>query len=313
MRALVAGSAKAGEKKCNWRSRLGPTWVCRKLPIDFNQPTMSKNKPINRTPDNALLGVSFGGGTNSTAMLCGFKERGIRPDLITFADTGSEMPHTYEHVEYMNQKVKEWWNLEIVTVRKTYQGKPESLEENCLRMKMLPSLAYGRKGCSQKFKIEPQDRYRKRFMDERGCKEMVLAMGFDIGEPHRLKERPPIDLNKGRVLRFWYPLSDWGWSRKECNAAVCRNKIPTAGKSACFFCPARKRAEILHLKKKHPDLFKRALKIEENAILQTEGRGLGGQSLRWEDVSKQDEEQAKLWDWLDEQDPYHMPCECHSL
>ncbi len=223
------------------------------------------------------------------------------------------MPHTYEHVKIMNEKVKEWWGLEIQTVRKTYQGKPESLEENCLRMKMLPGLAYGTKSCSQKFKIEPQDRLRKRFMDEVGAKEITLAMGFDASEQHRLKERPPVDLKKGRVMRFWYPLAEWGWSRKECNAAVCRNKIPTAGKSACFFCPARKRAEILHLKKKHPELFAKALKIESNAVLQTEGRGLGGQTLRWEDVAKQDEEQAKLWDWLDEQDPYYMPCECHSL
>ena len=45
-----------------------------------------------------VLAVSFGGGTNSTAMLCGFRERGIKPDLIIFADTGAEMPHTYEQI-----------------------------------------------------------------------------------------------------------------------------------------------------------------------------------------------------------------------
>lgn len=37
------------------------------------------------TPKPALLAVAFGGGTNSTAMLCGFRERGIKPDLILFA------------------------------------------------------------------------------------------------------------------------------------------------------------------------------------------------------------------------------------
>ena len=34
--------------------------------------------------------VSYGGGTNSTAMLVGLWERGERPDAIVFADTGGE-------------------------------------------------------------------------------------------------------------------------------------------------------------------------------------------------------------------------------
>ena len=39
-------------------------------------------------------------------MLCGFRNRGIVPKLIIFADTGAEMPHTYKHVEIMRAKVK---------------------------------------------------------------------------------------------------------------------------------------------------------------------------------------------------------------
>jgi len=50
-----------------------------------------------------LLCVSFGGGTNSTAMLIGLWERGIRPDFITFEDTGGEKPHTYKHIEDMQK------------------------------------------------------------------------------------------------------------------------------------------------------------------------------------------------------------------
>jgi hypothetical protein len=36
--------------------------------------------------------VTWGGGVNSTAMLVGMKQRGIRPDRILFADTGGEKP-----------------------------------------------------------------------------------------------------------------------------------------------------------------------------------------------------------------------------
>ena len=40
--------------------------------------------------------VSFGGGTNSTAMIIGMHQNKIPIDLILFADTGGEQPHTYE-------------------------------------------------------------------------------------------------------------------------------------------------------------------------------------------------------------------------
>ena len=42
--------------------------------------------------------VAYGGGTNSTALLVGLLEQKEKPDLILFADTGGEKPHTYEHI-----------------------------------------------------------------------------------------------------------------------------------------------------------------------------------------------------------------------
>lgn len=45
-----------------------------------------KNRPA---PDpNSPIIVSYGGGTNSTAMLIAMVLKGIKPDLILFADTG---------------------------------------------------------------------------------------------------------------------------------------------------------------------------------------------------------------------------------
>ena len=39
--------------------------------------------------------VSYGGGANSTALLVGLHQHRIPVDLILFADTGAEHPHTY--------------------------------------------------------------------------------------------------------------------------------------------------------------------------------------------------------------------------
>ncbi len=46
--------------------------------------------------------VSFGGGTNSAALLIGLYKHKIPIDLITFADTGAEHPHTYQFIEIIN-------------------------------------------------------------------------------------------------------------------------------------------------------------------------------------------------------------------
>lgn len=39
----------------------------------------------------SMIVASFGGGTNSTAMLIGMWERGENVDLILFADTGGDV------------------------------------------------------------------------------------------------------------------------------------------------------------------------------------------------------------------------------
>lgn len=48
--------------------------------------------------------VSFGGGTNSAALLIGLYKHKIPIDLITFADTGAEHPHTYQFIEIINYR-----------------------------------------------------------------------------------------------------------------------------------------------------------------------------------------------------------------
>jgi hypothetical protein len=88
--------------------------------------------------------------------------------------------------------------------------------------------------------------------------------------------------------------------------------MPVPPKSSCFFCPARKRPEILKLKTSHPTFFKRALAIEANAHLTSPGRGLGGSGRRWADEDTKDEERKKLLEWVDTHSPQPIPCGCYD-
>jgi hypothetical protein len=208
--------------------------------------------------------VSYGGGTNSTAILVGMHERGLRPDLTMFADTGNELPHTYAHLDVMQT-----WCASVgfppITVIKN--GLPQgvidgSLYGECVRLGTLPSKVFGRSGCSQKWKLDPQYLYLKKWMADRGISHVAHVVGFDADELNRATKRTPS--REFEVER--YLLIEWDWGREECKAAIARAGLPQPGKSACFMCPSSKKPEVLLLKENHPDLYLKAIVMERRAI-----------------------------------------------
>lgn len=192
----------------------------------------------------------------------------------------------------------------IVTVKKTYQGVPESLEANCLRMNMLPSIAYGYKSCSLKFKAEPQNQFCN---NNHVCRDawksgikVVKFIGYDSSEWRRAK------IESDDKYTYRYPLIEWNIDRDEC-VKICESEgLPTA-KSSCFFCPSMRKHEILALKRDHPELLARAIAMEENAELTTI-KGLG-RNYAWKDFVAMDDAQLKLFS--DAGAP-EIPCGCYD-
>jgi hypothetical protein len=256
-----------------------------------------------------LLAVSYGGGTNSTAMLCGFRERGMKPALMMFADTGAEMPHTYKHVEVMQAKVREWWGMEIVVVKATRLKEVWTIEQDCERKRLLPALAYGSRSCSQRFKHEPMEKYLKAWMRENEVTNVRKAIGYHADEGYRSHNKPTTkELAKGLHEHYWYPLLEWQWYQEECVEAIRRHGLPQPGKSACYFCPASKRSEVVALKAHYPELLNKALAIEASAQARNRTKvGLGGGGNLWADWLAMDEAQSKL---MLDIEPHEIPCAC---
>jgi hypothetical protein len=75
-----------------------------------------------------------------------------------------------------------------------------------------------------------------------------------------------------------YPLLEFGYDRERCKAIITTAGLPVPLKSACFFCPASKKSEIVWLREQHPELLERALEIERNL---TSVKGVG-RSFSWE-------------------------------
>jgi hypothetical protein len=129
--------------------------------------------------------VAYGLGVNSTAMLVEFVKRGVRPDLILFADTGGEKPETYAYLPVIQAYLKEVQFPPVVPVRYEPKTVPyRTLEGQCLHTGTLPSLAYGGKSCSIKWKRQPQDAYILWHFPPGGTagRRVVRAIGFDAAE-----------------------------------------------------------------------------------------------------------------------------------
>src|SRR5437870_861080 len=95
-------------------------------------------------PNRPLLVPAYGAGRDSTAMIIELYHRNIRPDLILFADTGSEKPESYNYLPIFNEWLRSVGFPEITIVKKASPRTGDiSLEAECLRKGMLPSIAYG--------------------------------------------------------------------------------------------------------------------------------------------------------------------------
>lgn len=243
--------------------------------------------------------ANFGGGVNGTAMLIEAVRRGEPvPTAILFADTRAERAATYVNLERLEAWLVErgWPPVTVVDnyVRPDGTSGPHiSLEAECLTNQTLPGLAYGHRGCSRKWKIQPMDRWIAaqpwaRDAWSRGEK-VVRWIGYDAGESHRGL------IPEDDKFTYRYPLVEWGMGRAECIAAIRAVGLPVPPKSACFFCPAMTKREVLGLKRERPDLFDRAVAIERAAAPNNCSVAGLGRHWSWERIAAMDEAQLRLF------------------
>ncbi|WP_221176734.1 hypothetical protein [Ralstonia pseudosolanacearum] len=229
-----------------------------------------------------LLALCFGSGVDSTAMLVALHAAELRPDVITFADTGGEKPETIAHIDAMNEILRVWGWPAIDVCRKVPLASTgyADLYGNCLKNETLPSLAFGMKSCSIKWKQDPQDQFIKGakrgpnarpshplwIEAQRTGQRIVKLIGYDCGKAdlRRSKGLKPADAD----FDYAYPLQLVRWTRRDCVRAIAQtlgaHLVPI--KSACFFCPASKQWELYWLAANHPDLLERALRLERKAL-----------------------------------------------
>lgn len=215
------------------------------------------------------LVVAYGMGVDSTAVLVGLHQRGERPDLILFADTGDEKPQTYAYLPVINEWLRSvgFHQVTIVKNARPVSG-DKSLSDSCLRLGTLPALAYGMHQCSLVWKRDPQHKYIKAWQPAidawaAGLK-VVTCIGYDAG-PRDSCRQYKAEGKESPGFQNRFPLIEWGWDRERCMAEIAAAGLPVPVKSACFHCPASKKAEIVWLRINVPEQFEKSLQMEAGA------------------------------------------------
>lgn len=193
--------------------------------------------------------LSFGGGVNSVAVLLLALENNDFPDLVVFADTGDEEPHTLAVVAHAEILCRQN-GVDFVTVRRDGPGIVEWHEEN----RVVPLPHRGFRACTGKFKVAPIRQELRR----RGATSAVMRIGFATDEAHRVK---PSDV---QWITHTYPLLDAGMSRADCEAIIAAHwDGPPVKKSGCAGCPFIGPRGFLRLARTDRPTFQKWRRLEE--------------------------------------------------
>tara|TARA_R100001463_G_C3513790_1_gene220202 strand:+ start:64 stop:900 length:837 start_codon:yes stop_codon:yes gene_type:complete len=268
--------------------------------------------------------LSYGGGTNSTALLIEWINRGKDLDAVIFADTGSEQPYTYQFIEsYIKPYCKEK-KIPFETV--TYKAGPrvKAVQKGDWEEGQVVTIydwyAYSRsvpsvwkRSCTDNFKIIPITRLvKEKYPDS------IELIGIDAGETHRAKQVE--DPETGEMIYLYpdkkYPLIEWGIDREGCRKIITDHGWPNPKKSGCYFCPFQSKKDWIKLYHDSPYLFNKSLELETNNKRFPEFPLFNKKPNRLDWLKREIETQTNLLDYAEaceipeENDP--MPCDCYD-
>jgi len=218
-----------------------------------------------------LTYLSLGAGRQSSAVaICSaLGLHGVpKADLAIFADTQDENQETYDHLNTLEEFLKEHGiPLHKVTVGKLsdvifgkipppQKGFPVSI----------PAWTAGglvRRQCTAHFKLDPIQAEARRLLgylkgERIAGKKMARAMiGISMEEISRMKpSRTPWICNH-------YPLIDARLRVEDC-MKICKEHLGyIPGKSACVYCPYHDDRFFLDMKTDHPEEFEIACQVDE--------------------------------------------------
>ena len=221
-----------------------------------------------------LTVLSMGGGVQSSvmALMAGEGAFARVPDCAIFADTHWEPPSVYEHIEWLKDKLS--FPLHIVDNGRSLRKDVKTLTSHSGHRRCVDIPVYlkggdgeadgiGRRQCTENYKVKPT---RRRIREMLGLKprQRVPAgttvetwLGISTDEAIRMKD------SRDRWITNRYPLIEAGMSRRDCAGWWTARYDRPLERSACVACPFQSRQRWVETKRRWPELFAEAVKIDE--------------------------------------------------
>lgn len=230
---------------------------------------------MSHKPYNPIRIISFGGGVQSTALAILLGQGQIQADMVIFANVGanSENPATLDYIEQYTKPYLSQIGIPFVEVNNS--GK-DLYDFTMQAEKSIPlpihirGAGMGNRTCTTEFKIKPIDRYLK----AQGYTHAIITLGISFDEAHRIKTETWEKV--GRLYkRYEHPLVNMRLKRGDCKRIIESAGMPVPDKSACYFCPFQRRSSWIALKTDTPDLFDKAVLLDDtvNERFNRLGRG----------------------------------------
>jgi hypothetical protein len=221
-----------------------------------------------------LSTISYGGGVQSTALLVLAAERKIPFDTFLMSNVGDDSEHPAT-LTYVREIAAPYAAANGITLqmleRRRRDGTPETLMGRLMKpgSRSLPipvrmsNGAPGNRSCTADFKIRVVGRWLKAH-GATAAHPATVGIGISLDEIQRANTR-----TKDEWERVVYPLIGIGidtglkMRRQDCDQLIRRAGLPVPPKSSCFFCPFHKPAAWSDLHRDRPDLFDRAVELED--------------------------------------------------
>jgi hypothetical protein len=191
--------------------------------------------------------LSYGGGVNTTALMIYLVENKLPFDEAVFADTGGELPQTYDNVK-MAEKYLEKRGIKFTTVK----SKSGTLYGTCKRRKVIPSQIW--RWSTRDYKVTPIHAYYRSLHAH-----VYEYMGIAYDEIERVKP------SKEPYITSLFPLVEKKLGRKDCVNLIQLSGLEIPPKSGCFFCPFNTTERWREIYQNNHDLFIKAMRLEEQS------------------------------------------------
>lgn len=212
---------------------------------------------------------SSGGGAQSTAIAAlVIQGRLPKPDLVVIADTGREMPTTWQYLDSVTRPALSKIGVEVHRVSQEFCSEAAKEEFHQSGSILIPAFS-DQNGtasklpafCSNEWKQRVINRFLKsKFGLDR--KDYRKWIGFSFEETNRVLRM--MDGQEYKDGLIWFPLVH-GVPTKRYEAIRIVEKMgwPKPPRSRCWMCPNQSDLEWSEVQSDYPDLFAKAIALDD--------------------------------------------------